>query len=54
MLSLILIVKLVAVILAFTLDSESLTNYISIPVSEYASDPEIEMEIDQLQTSVSN
>lgn len=51
-LTLILIVKLVAVILAFTLDAESLENYFNIPISAYTSDPEIEMEIDQLQTSL--
>ncbi|CAH0718813.1 unnamed protein product, partial [Brenthis ino] len=51
-LSLMLIVKLVAVIVAFTLDGETLKNYIYIPISEYASDPEIEMEIDRLQVSL--
>ncbi|CAH2086792.1 unnamed protein product [Euphydryas editha] len=48
-LALMLIGKLVVVILAFTLDTQTLRDLISIPVSEYASDPEIEMEIDRLQ-----
>ncbi|XP_050345152.1 CD151 antigen-like [Nymphalis io] len=48
-LALMLIGKLVVVILAFTLDTQSLRNYIYIPVAEYADDPEIAMEIDRLQ-----
>ncbi|XP_046965046.1 23 kDa integral membrane protein-like [Vanessa cardui] len=48
-LALMLIGKLVVVILAFTLDTQSLRNYIYIPVTKYAADPEIAMEIDRLQ-----
>lgn len=48
-LALMLIGKLVVVILAFTLDTQTLRDYVYIPISEYTSDPEIQMEIDRLQ-----
>ncbi|XP_032513756.2 CD63 antigen-like [Danaus plexippus] len=51
-LTLLLILKLVVVILTFTLKPETLRNYIYIPVSSYVSDKEIEMEIDRLQNTL--
>ncbi|KAI5634668.1 tetraspanin family domain-containing protein [Phthorimaea operculella] len=49
LLSFILIVKLVVVVLAFTTDSEQITNYIDIPLWGYTTDPEIKDEVDSLQ-----
>ncbi|XP_063377813.1 23 kDa integral membrane protein-like [Cydia fagiglandana] len=51
-LSLILIVMLVVVTLACTLDSSTVMKYFSIPISEYTADPEIQAEIDSLQYSL--
>lgn len=49
----ILIFKLVVIILAFTMSHTTLMGYINIPISEYATDPEIRTEIDALQNGVS-
>ncbi|XP_039747245.1 CD151 antigen-like isoform X1 [Pararge aegeria] len=51
-LGIMLILKLVVIILAFTLDTGAIRAILYIPVSQYASDPEIEMEIDRLQVSL--
>ncbi|KPJ00100.1 Tetraspanin-33 [Papilio xuthus] len=52
LLTLILIVKLVLVILTFTMGPETIMSYITVPVREYTYDPEIEAEIDSLQVSL--
>ncbi|KAI8435279.1 hypothetical protein MSG28_003618 [Choristoneura fumiferana] len=52
-LSLILIVMLVVVVLACTLDASAVMKYMYIPVYDYASDTEIQFEIDTLQSSLS-
>ncbi|KAJ0180324.1 hypothetical protein K1T71_003728 [Dendrolimus kikuchii] len=49
-LSLILIVKLIVVILAFTMSTDSMMKYVYIPIQEYVADAEIRDEIDNLQT----
>lgn len=48
----ILLVKLVVVILVFTLKEDTIRHYIYIPVTDYTNDPEIQYEIDTLQTKV--
>lgn len=53
MLTIILLTKLVAVILAFTIDNNTIMKSIDIPVWDYARDPEIQVEMDSLQVSVS-
>lgn len=47
---LIFITKLVVVILALTANADRIVNYIYIPVYDYTSDPEIQGEIDAIQT----
>ncbi|XP_013190067.1 CD63 antigen [Amyelois transitella] len=51
-LSVILLIKLVVVILAFTIDQDTMMKYIYFPVAEYPTDPEIQVEIDSLQTTL--
>nr|XP_034840193.1 CD63 antigen-like [Maniola hyperantus] len=51
-LTIMLLLKLVVIILAFTLDAGTIRDLLYIPISQYASDPEIEMEIDRLQVSL--
>lgn len=52
-LSVILLAKMVVVILAFTTDAEGIMKFIYIPIQQYTTDPEIQVEIDRLQTTVS-
>ncbi|XP_052737512.1 tetraspanin-14 isoform X2 [Bicyclus anynana] len=51
-LAIMLILKLVVIILAFTLDSSTIHGMMYIPAWDYAADPEIEMEMDRLQISL--
>ncbi|CAH2217339.1 jg5649 [Pararge aegeria aegeria] len=51
-LTILLILKFVAVILALSLDTATIRAILHIPVTKYVSDSEIEMEIDQLQVSL--
>ncbi|XP_041977746.1 CD63 antigen-like [Aricia agestis] len=53
LLSIILLLKLIVVILAFALDAQTLYSYVSVPVWDYTTDPEIQAEIDQLQRCLS-
>lgn len=52
LLTLILIIELVLVIVTFTLDPDTIVSYVNIPVWDYVYDPEIQNEIDGLQTAV--
>lgn len=51
-LTLILIVKLVVVVLSLTASVNTLMDYIYMPVSDYATDREIQEEFDYMQTQV--
>ncbi|CAK1582270.1 unnamed protein product [Parnassius mnemosyne] len=51
-LALMLIVKLVLVVLTFTLEPDVITSYLNIPVWGYTYDPEIQDEIDRLQVTL--
>ncbi|XP_053624333.1 CD63 antigen-like [Plodia interpunctella] len=51
-LTIILLIKLIVVILAFTIDHETMMKYVFFPVAGYPTDPEIQVEIDSLQTSL--
>lgn len=52
LLGLVLVVKLVVVILALTLKEDVVRDYIHIPVTDYTVDPEIQFEIDTLQSKL--
>ncbi|CAG4907758.1 unnamed protein product [Colias eurytheme] len=49
---LMVILKLVLVIMSFTLSADKLLNYVSVPVEDYVNDPEIKVEIDILQNTL--
>ncbi|KAG6442163.1 tetraspanin-1 [Manduca sexta] len=51
-LTLLLIIKMVVVILAFTVDTDTIMSYINIPIEKYTYDAEIMDEIDNLQYSL--
>ncbi|XP_059060691.1 CD63 antigen-like [Achroia grisella] len=52
LLGFILLIKLVIVILAFTMDTATLMNYIYLPMTYYETDPEVRAEINCLQSSL--
>ncbi|CAH2074528.1 unnamed protein product, partial [Iphiclides podalirius] len=52
LLTLILIIEMVVVILAFTMDHGTIMNFLDIPIRDYVYDPEIQDEIDRLQVSL--
>ncbi|XP_052737514.1 CD63 antigen [Bicyclus anynana] len=51
-LTILLIMKFVVVILAFTLDTAAIKEFLHIPIEKYVTDLEIEMEIDRMQRSL--
>lgn len=52
LLGFILLIKLIIVILAFTIDAETMMNYIYFPIDYYEADIEIQAEINSLQTTL--